>query len=148
MVSTGILHNVEEYEEFLEKIESNPNARVLEEGNYLPLFDTSDAMINDSISFLGEYLYVNKPLLFLTRQEQRFNELGKAIVDAHYQCSGRDFKKIEDFLVNVVIDGNDTRKKIREDIFERELDYVRKNGCTAGEYIFLDISDTLNDLIN
>lgn len=105
-------------------------------------------MINDSISFLGEYLYVNKPLLFLTRPEQRFNELGKAVVDAHYQCSGRSYIEIEDFIVDVVIGGNDTRKKIREDIFERELDYVRMNGCKAGEYIFSDISNELNDLIN
>ena len=39
-----------------------PNAKVVEEESYLDIFATSDGMIMDSASFIGEYLYVNKPL--------------------------------------------------------------------------------------
>ena len=36
----------------------------LDEGEYIDLFCSSDAMIHDSGSFLAEYLYVKKPVLF------------------------------------------------------------------------------------
>ncbi|ACT47821.1 CDP-glycerol:poly(glycerophosphate) glycerophosphotransferase [Methylotenera mobilis JLW8] len=44
--------------------ESQPNTQ-LENGEYQDLFIASDAMIHDSGSFLAEYLYLKKPVLYL-----------------------------------------------------------------------------------
>ena len=94
------------------------------EESYLEIFATSDGMIMDSNSFLAEYMYVNKPLLFLTREEQTFNKLGRSIVDTYDQCDGRDYIGIESF-------------------FGKHLDYLAKNGCLAGEMIYNDIISLL-----
>ena len=42
----------------------------LEESSYVDLFLTSDAMIHDSGSFTTEYLFVNKPVMYLTASDK------------------------------------------------------------------------------
>ncbi len=143
VVESGSMKSYDEYEEYLDKWRSLPNANVIEESDYLKLFETSDAMIMDSISFVGEYLYVQKPLLFLTRKEQHFNDLGKVLMEAHYTTDGRDYMNIDMFIQNVVINGDDVKKDIRNEVFYRELDYYGKNGIKASEYIYKDICNGL-----
>jgi hypothetical protein len=78
----------------------------LEEGSYHDLFLTSDAMIHDSGSFLIEYLYLNKPVCRTDRDDSitdRLNKFGVMAYNMHYHA--RSEKEIEEFLVNVVIDG-------------------------------------------
>ena len=113
------------------------------EADYLALFDTSDGIINDSISFVGEYMYVDKPMLFLERPEQRFNELGEVLIKAHYKVSGQDYMGIDNFVNEVVVKGNDHMKQEREKIFSEELDYYSDNGIKASEYVYRDIVDNL-----
>ncbi len=142
-VASKMFKDYESYDRYLEEWNKLPNARVVEEASYLELFATSDAMMTDSVSFLGEYLYVNKPLLLLTRPEQGFLELGQKIVDSYYKTPGTDYAGIEEFLENVVIAGNDNMAAQRKDVFEKELDYVTSNGCKASEYIYNDIMKML-----
>ena len=47
-----------------------PNAQVYTGAYYQALFATSDGMIQDSGSFIVEYQYVDKPMIFLTRDTQ------------------------------------------------------------------------------
>lgn len=57
----------------------------LDLGEYAELFRTSDAMIHDSGSFVAEYLYVDKPVMFLWTSPQVrsfFNEFGQAALAA------------------------------------------------------------------
>ena len=143
LVKHGYMKSIDEYEAYLDEFRRLPNARVQEEGSYLELFDTSDAMIDDSISFVGEYLYTGKPMLFLERPEQRFNELGKKIIDAPYKVKGTDYYGIDTFLEDVVLAGNDTRKAIRQRVYEEELDYAGINGIKASDYIYNDIANAL-----
>lgn len=142
-VTSRMFKDYESYDRYLEEWNSLPNAKVVEEASYLELFATSDAMMTDSVSFLGEYLYVNKPLLLLTRPEQGFLELGQKIADSYYKTPGTDYEGIEDFLENVAIAGNDTMAAQRKSVFEKELDYVTSNGCKASEYIYDDIMKML-----
>ena len=64
-VEAKVFESYEAYDAYLEEWNSLPNAKVVQESDYLGLFDTSDGMILDSVSFLAEYIYVHKPLLFL-----------------------------------------------------------------------------------
>lgn len=139
VVKSGYMKSYDEYEEYLNKWRDLPNGNVVEEADYLKLFETSDAMIMDSMSFVGEYLYVQKPLLFLTREEQSFNDLGKALMKAHYTADGRDYMSIDMFIQDVVINGDDVKKDIRQEVFYRELDYYGRNGIKASEYIYRDM---------
>ena len=142
-VAGKMFKDYESYDRYLEEWNALPNAQVVEEASYLELFETSDGMMTDSVSFLGEYLYVNKPLLLLTRPEQGFLELGRKITDSYYKAPGTDYEGIEEFLTDVVIGGNDTMIKQRKDVFEKELDYVASNGCKASEFIYEDIKKML-----
>lgn len=80
----------------------------LEEGSYEDLFLTSDAMILDSVSFISEYLYVEKPSLFLVRDEtikNKFNEYGRLCFN--YVYKGYTFDDITKFVYDVVLNEND-----------------------------------------
>ncbi|MCO4763099.1 MAG: CDP-glycerol glycerophosphotransferase family protein [Myxococcales bacterium] len=60
--------------------QSHPSAQ-MELGGYTTLFRTSDAMIHDSGSFVAEFLYVDKPVMFLWSKpavREFFNDYGKA----------------------------------------------------------------------
>ncbi len=134
-VQSNFFKSYEEFDEYIAKWDNLPNAKVVQEANYLHAFKTSDAMIMDSGSFLGEYLYTGKPLLYLTRSEQCFLELGKKVVEAYYKTPGDNYIEIEKFIQNVVIDGNDEMKAKREKVFREIFDYVKTNGMTASDYI-------------
>lgn len=142
-VEAGVFESHEAYEEYLEEWNRLPNAKVVQEADYLTLFDTSDGMIMDSASFLGEYMYVNKPLLFLTRKGQAFNELGRSLLDGYYLERGENYYEIEQFIQKVILEGQDVKGEKRLEIFENELDYVRKNKQEACEYIYRNMMESL-----
>ena len=144
-IQARFFHSFEEYDAYLEMCNALPNAKVVEEESYLDIFATSDGMIMDSASFIGEYLYVNKPLLFLTREEQRFNSLGEKILPCYYAAKGENYIAIEQFIENVILQGDDTMEKQRTQVFEEVLDYVTINGCTASECICRDILGLFNE---
>lgn len=92
----------------------------LAEGNYVDLFMTSDALIHDCSSFTAEYLYVNKPVMYLTRKEKIdvFNAFADACFQVHYHgCSLPD---IESFIDNV-IEGKDPMAAQRTEFINKHL---------------------------
>ena len=115
-VQQGIFKSEEEYEEYLEMWRQLPNAQVIENGMYTDIFESSDAMILDSISFLGEYIYMHKPMLFLTRDRNTFNDFGKELVRVLYKTDGGNLEGIKNFV-------------------EKYMDYRNQNGMLASEYI-------------
>lgn len=143
-IETGLFADEEAYDAYVAKWNELPNVRVVEEGDYLALFDTSHGMIMDCVSFIGEYLYADKPMLFLKRESQRFSPLGKTLMGAHYKVKGDDAAGIERYLQEVILEGKDTRAKLRREIFEKELDYRKKNGMKASEYMYQHILQKLS----
>lgn len=138
-VEEGLFQSELEYDEYLDQWNRLPNAEVSER-DYMECFQESDALILDSVSFLAEYMYVEKPILFLERDGIEFNELGNKIINAVEKCSGTDFKKIDEF----VLKSNYTEliNKQRE-VFDRYLNYWIDNSVLASEYIYRDIKNSL-----
>ena len=134
-VQQGIFKSEEEYEEYLEMWRQLPNAQVIENGMYTDIFESSDAMILDSISFLGEYIYMHKPMLFLTRDRNTFNDFGKELVRVLYKTDGGNLEGIKNFVEKNVIVNEDPMKERREEFFEKYMDYRNQNGMLASEYI-------------
>jgi hypothetical protein len=65
----------------------------LDEGEYAGLFTQSDAMIHDSASFMAEYLYTQKPVLFLVKSNQLshyLNAFGRDALGASELAYERD----------------------------------------------------------
>lgn len=140
VLMAGVFDTEQAYYDYLAEWEALPNAHVVQEGSYFDYFKTSDAMICDSVSFLAEYQFTGKPLLLLTRPEQKFNEFGALIQEQLYKCPGDDFEEIERFLNIVVLGENDYMKEDRQRFFDENLNYFKKNGnIKASEKIFDEI---------
>ena len=94
----------------------------LNEGDYVDLFTSSDAMIHDSGSFLVEYISTNKPSLYMVRHKSvltGFSELGDEIIGCHYKSFTKE--DVEKFIKQVVIEGNDELKYEREALIKKYL---------------------------
>jgi hypothetical protein len=113
----------------------------LEEGSYIDLFMTSDAMIHDCGSFIVEYLYSKNPVMYLCKEADKFksifNDFAKAALECHYMGTSTD--DIDTFLDHVVLSGNDEMKERREKFFKDNL--LPPNGKTVTQ-------NTVDDLLN
>ena len=144
-VGTGMFKSYEDYDNYLDFINSLPNARTVDESSYIDLFNTSEGIIMDSASFVGEYLYTGKPGLFLTRPTQKFNSLGESCILAYYKENGRDYYGIDQFIKDVIIDKADSMLQKRKMVFEQNLDYLHENGKFAHEFVFEDICNLIGE---
>lgn len=111
--------------------------------NYVDVFKTSDALIHDCASFMCEYMYTGKPALFLCRNSiaahrRRLGELACNAFDAHYKAECAD--DIERFISDVVLHGNDNKKREREDVF---CELIPPHGKTASANIYESIRKSL-----
>lgn len=115
----------------------------LETGDFVDLFKTSDAMIHDSCSFTAEYLYVNKPVAFVTSDIESLktdhNEFGRSALDQHYIVGNEE--QVMLFVEQVVLGGKDTKKEERTCFYEKVL----KPGVsgTTSQFIVEDIKKSL-----
>ena len=127
----------DEYYDFWENSENTSYVN----GAYVDLFKSSDAMIHDCHSFTVEYLYVNKPVMFLANYDRpgQSNKVGMKAFNAHYH--GMNEEDIENFIKNVVIDSNDTMKSIRNEFYQSVL--VPPYGKTVAENILYEITKVL-----
>ncbi len=129
-------------EEYYAKWAAMPNTSFAD-GEYYDLFMTSDALIHDCCSFMTEYLYTGKPLMFITHSKERIagsvNDFGKECLKRHY--FGNGLEDIERFIDSVVIGGNDTMQDYRKSFYEEALK-TPGTGSVAGN-IFKVFSDAL-----
>ncbi len=97
-----------------------PNGQI-ESGEYIDLFLTSDAMIHDCSSFMVEYLYVQKPVMYLAKANNfdHFCDFGKLAYNVHYK--GLSQKEIKNFIENVVLEGKDWLSHERKLFFDSFL---------------------------
>ena len=94
----------------------------INENDYTRLFLESDAMILDSISFIAEYYYTQKPSLFTIKDEtivEKFNRFGKMAFENIYKAYNET--DIEKFIENVIINENDYKIAYRKHFFDNVL---------------------------
>ena len=140
-VRRGLFPSVEAFEEYMQSWDNLPNAKVETGAYYQEIFATSDGMIQDCSSFIGEYQYTHKPMIFLTRETQMFNDLGNELMQVIYCVDGQDLKGIEDMMQKIFIEGQDPMYDERMKFFDKYLNYEKLNGVSASRYVF----DTINN---
>lgn len=104
------------YYKFWEKTENTQ----LEEAGYIDLFCSSDAMIHDSSSFLIEYLYVQKPVMYLINKHNRHKDDiffgSKAVNSCKLGFSENDIEKfLQELITNKKISITENHKKLLEE---------------------------------
>ena len=98
----NILWGKQKTDDYYVKWASMSNTAI-NEGNYIDLFLTSDAMIHDSGSFIAEYLYTNKPVMRTLNEiplERMYNPFALKCLEQYYMA--RTEKDIEGFIQNVI----------------------------------------------
>lgn len=134
---------LEEYDEYIEKWNNLPNGIVMNSGDYYELFNSSDAIILDSESFVAEYMIQNKPMLFLNKYDSVetiksfMNSMGKGLFDA--MDVAQSWNDIEQFIEN--LNKNiDNKKQKREEMIKTFLDLNKRK---VGEIIKENIKQSL-----
>lgn len=111
----------------------------LEEGDFIDLFKYSDAMIHDCGSFTGEYMYVNKPVMFTTKNpniiRKGADEFGLKCIDLHY--IGKNVDEVKSFIEETVLNEADTMASARKKLYSEYL--LPPNGHSVAENIYKDI---------
>ncbi len=128
-------------EEYYERWANGDNTSYVN-GDYVDLFWSSDAMIHDCGSFIIEYLYVQKPVMFLGNYDRlsQSNEVGKKAYYCHYE--GKSETDIKNFIESVVIQGIDCLVEERRSFYNDCL--LSPNGRSVSENIILDLKKSLN----
>lgn len=104
-----------------------------ENGEYLGLFKYSDAIIHDSASFIVEYLYIDKPSMFLLADSNNIDDMFDYVKECYYSHEhGYNKEDIETFIENV-IKGVDNKHEQRHNCIIHNL--MPPNGATACENI-------------
>ena len=124
--------------EYFKKWETLENTQI-SSGDFIDLFLTSDAMIMDSCSFLAEYTAFDKPLFYTRTSTSRLNlnEFGEKLFEHVYDTEGDLVLDIENFIKDVVINGNDYKKEGRTKFVQKYFGKI--NGKTASENIYDEI---------
>lgn len=134
--------SAKDYSEYVARWEKLPNAKVYLSGDYSDMFLSSDCIINDSVSFIAEYMYTHKPMLLLSNGSAEYNDFGEKCMKYLYICDSKDIEGIEKFIEDVAT-GKDEKKAERENFFREYLDYYRDHGESASEYIIHQICNMI-----
>jgi len=108
------------------------------DGDYTDLFNSSDALIHDCGSFIAEYFYTGKPVMFLHKNNNhmnRFNDFGKKLINLHYSGFCQD--DIINFIEKIIIEGNDYLRKSRNDFFIENFEYDNSKTSSFKIYSYI-----------
>jgi hypothetical protein len=86
-----------------------PNAQVYTGGDYIDLFQTADLIVNNSISFLAEWLPSEKPMIFFdTERKFELNEMAEQILEVYYHVSS--ITALDEQITNILYKQEDPMK--------------------------------------
>ena len=132
----------EKTDNYYSKWKNSPNTSY-QEGQYIELFHSSDAMIHDCGSFVFEYLFMKKPVLrpvYTVPLEEMYGDLGLDCLAQHYKAYNKD--DVETFIKNV-IGGVDPLKEQRE----KFVDEILMPKGIPSQNILNDILDSIDQQI-
>ena len=120
---------IDEYWESWQKL-----GTVHEYGNYLELFQTSDALITDSISFLVEYLPTRKPIIQLfNKMHHPYNSIGERISQILYKSTNNE--ELDTLFNKVIVNRNDYLKDKRIKLINNLFDFKQSASKKVINYL-------------
>ena len=136
----------DEYQQYINTWDSLPNGLYVYDGEYIDLFRRSDLLIQDSGSFIGEWLPTDKPCIYLVNPERNqetfmdgFSIIGRKILEKYYLAHNQE--EINNYFKMIMFDKQDPQKEDRIKI--KNSIYVNI-GC-AGKKIVEYLETTLRN---
>ncbi len=119
-----------------------PNTQLEQEG-FIDLFRGSDAMVHDSGSFVIDYMYFNKPVMYIAKDIERTKRQGNALSKLAYEHHyiGKTQQDILDFIENKVLKGDDPLREARLSFRNEYL--LPTNGKTVAQNTYDDMIASL-----
>lgn len=112
---------------------------VYTDGDYFDIFKSSDLMITDCCSFLGEYFPTGKPLIRPVNENSRgLNHTGQQIVSGYYEV--KENNELEEVFETLVVKRIDSKRQIREAVSSVVIDFNEKVADKIFKYINLIIN--------
>lgn len=110
-------------------------------GDYVDLFKSSDALIHDCGSFTVEYLYTQKPVMYLSAFDHlsQLNDIAKQAYESHYIA--RNENDVERFIIKVVLGGHDPMYEKRKVFYDEIL--MPPNNKQVAENIIDNIASVI-----
>lgn len=114
-------------DDFVREWSALPNAFLLDSATSYPrVFAASDVMITDGISFLTEYQFFNKPLIFFdSQQHEPFNEEGEATIRSAHRVTST--AELFELLRVIEKRGNDPLTNNRRELVNRIMPFPGKS---------------------
>lgn len=113
----------EKTKKYFKKIESYPNTTYSKGGRYFDIFKNSDGIINDSASFLAEYLFTEKPQCYILKNKRAikkwFMPIGQKCLKYCYKSYSE--KDIINYIENIVLKNQDPLREKRIAFVNKEL---------------------------
>jgi CDP-glycerol glycerophosphotransferase (TagB/SpsB family) len=126
------------------KFWKNGENTLLSESGYHDLFIESDSLILDSVSFTAEYLYLNKPYCFLTKDNFDYNKslniIGKKIFEKINKAN--NISSLEDFIKNSVLK-SDKKQITNQKVILNNLNFLNNKNLLASQNIYNYINKTI-----
>ena len=115
-----------------------PNGEVVDQGDYIELFEKSSCMITDCGSFIGEYFPSGKPCIYLfnpRKEHQRdvYTPLAQKILDTYYIANSQD--ELDKYVLEVIKNGNDIKAQARNKAVSEEFPDIGHAGRTIVKYL-------------
>lgn len=101
------------YPDYLNELAKRENVIIpASDNNYYEWFMTSDGLMNDSISFVAEYIPTQKPMLALRDEtSSKYSNYAEELINkCHYNA--QNVEEIDNFIQNIIINGNDDYNKV------------------------------------
>lgn len=131
-----VIWGKERTDEYYNSWKNLENAQ-FENGEYVGLFKYSDAIIHDSASFILEYLYMDRPAMYLVSKSNSINDMYDFVQKGFYCYEhGKSVDDIEKFI-RCVIEGVDIMENKRKEYIRQYL--LPPGGKTASENIINSI---------
>lgn len=112
----------------------NEIGNIYTSGKYFDIFKSSDLMITDCCSFLGEYLPSEKPLIrLLNPNAMKLNSFGEKLTSEYYISHNNE--ELKEFFNEIVINKNDYKKPNRLKIANELMNYKESSGEKICKYL-------------
>lgn len=126
----------EKTDSYYEFWSNGPNT-FLSTDDYFELFISSDAMIHDCVTFMMDYLLVNKPVMFLNK-----NKMSEIIDGLTLDChrmhySGNNITDVRNFIENVIMGNKDTLKEKRTEFIK--YNFINDNSDSPTELMYKEM---------
>lgn len=125
---------IKEYYEEWAKI-----GKVYTKGDYFDIFKSSDLMITDCCSFLGEYLPSGNPVIRpINENSIELNKTGREIVASYYEVKNNN--ELENVFEMIVTRHEDPKLELRKSIMPSIIDFKEKSADKIFKFIKSEIT--------